>query len=773
MISVGGTALQQATATGTRDATETAWEFATSGCSLFEPKQSWQQGSCPTRTSADVSAVADPNTPVWVYDTFTYGELPTWIQLGGTSVASPIVAAMIALAGGPSSAGTRPRSRRTHIPARFNDVTSGSTADCGNFLCEAGPGYDGPTGLGTPNGIAGFLPAAPGAPEHLRVGAYNGAFDLSWKPPAVNGGAEVTSYRIYRSDYGVTPIATIPASTPSFVDGGLTNGHAYSYQVTAVTAVGEGQPASVSVTPRPLDHAVVLPAGASIVAGGTEDFRVEGFAADGTDLGDLTPGSTFTIDPPGTCTAVSCGSESAGDLTVSATVYSGTPVATATTVLHVQPGPLAEVKVTPSKATIPRHGTMTFSAEGYDQYGNPIGDETPHVAFAIAPNGSCSGATCTAQAAGVHHVSATLPSASVALGWDGHSCAATSIAAECWGSNFYGQLGAGSFEDVDVPTPVAGLGHVTSISAGPGDTCAAAGGVSCWGFDAYGSLGNSASRSSALPLGVPGLTGVSRVSSNLSTCAIALGGALKCWGLNYFGQVGDGTTTDRWTPAAVSGLGSGVTDVSVGYLHACAVTAAGGAKCWGNNWDGELGNGTFGTGDCGCLFETPGDVSGWDARRSGGLGRPRAHVRADDGRWRQVLGRQPVRRARQRHDGHLRVPGRRPGPVERGDPARGRGRLHLRGDGGRRGQVLGARAGGRVGPGHAYHLAGGRRRARSRRRVRLGRLGGRLRRPGRRRRGRLLAGRHDRRRVTGSDADDGLDRRGSGGRQLRRSEGDR
>ena len=607
VISVGGTALQQATATGTRDATETAWEFATSGCSLYEPKQSWQQDACPTRASADVSAVADPNTPVWVYDTFTYGELPTWIQLGGTSVASPIVAAMIALAGGhPSPFLYTPQVTPYAHPGAFNDVTSGSTADCGNLLCEAGPGYDGPTGLGTPNGTAGFLPVAPGVPRRLTAGARDGAVVLSWQPPAVNGGAGIGAYRVYRSDHGATPIADLPAGTLSFDDTGLTNGATYTYHVTVGTVAGEGPAASVSGTPRPLDHLTLSPAGGSIAAGGMQDFHVEGFAADNTDLGDETPVAQFSIEADGTCADASCGSTVAHDYNVTAVVAG----VSGTTVLHVLPGPLAAIKVSPAKATMPRHSTRTFAARGYDQYDNLIGDETPNVVFTIAPNGSCSAGSCTAQAAGVHRVSAAIPATSIAPGWDGHSCATTSIGAECWGTNLWGQVGTGGFEDADLPTPVAGLGHVTSIAAGPGDTCAAAGTVSCWGFDAYGSLGNAESRSSAFPLGVPGLAGVSRVSTNLSTCALALGGALKCWGLNYYGQVGDGTTTNRWTPAAVSGLGSGVTDVSVGYLHACAVTAAGGAKCWGNNWDGELGNGTFGSGDCACLFETPGDVSG-------------------------------------------------------------------------------------------------------------------------------------------------------------------
>ena len=75
------------------------------------------------------------------------------------------------------------------------------------------------------------------------------------------------------------------------------------------------------------------------------------------------------------------------------------------------------------------------------------------------------------------------------------------------------------------------------------------------------------------------------------TCAATSTGALWCWGGNGFGQLGDGTTTDRLTPTAVSGLGSGVAAVGTGYDHACALTATGGASCWGTNTDGQLGDG--------------------------------------------------------------------------------------------------------------------------------------------------------------------------------------
>jgi subtilase family serine protease len=107
---------------------------------------------------ADVAAVADPNTGVAVYDTYKSGG---WLVFGGTSVSSPIVAGVYALAGGGGVYGSHPYLQPQPSPF-LNDVVSGSNGSCGAvgsstyYLCHAGPGYDGPTGLGTPNGFAAF-----------------------------------------------------------------------------------------------------------------------------------------------------------------------------------------------------------------------------------------------------------------------------------------------------------------------------------------------------------------------------------------------------------------------------------------------------------------------------------------------------------------------------------------------------------------------------------------------------------------------------------------
>src|SRR5262249_4934937 len=134
---------------------ETVWSGAGSGCSAYISKPSWQTDArCSRRTVADVAAVADPSIGVAVYD--TYGS-SGWLVFGGTSVSAPIIAGVYALAGNTGSI-TSGSYAYSHTSSLF-DVTSGKNGQCkrsGAYLCAGVPGYDGPTGNGTPNGIGGF-----------------------------------------------------------------------------------------------------------------------------------------------------------------------------------------------------------------------------------------------------------------------------------------------------------------------------------------------------------------------------------------------------------------------------------------------------------------------------------------------------------------------------------------------------------------------------------------------------------------------------------------
>lgn len=178
-----------------------------------------------------------------------------------------------------------------------------------------------------------------------------------------------------------------------------------------------------------------------------------------------------------------------------------------------------------------------------------------------------------------------------------HTCS-LSIAGEawCWGTNTAGQLGNGGSATRRTPIRVSGLESGTSmISAGHEHTCAvtAAGGAVCWGNNEHGQLGNGGSATRRTPVQVSGLdNGVQAISTGRThTCALVLG-AVKCWGSNVYGQLGNGGTATRRTPVRVSGLGSGVKAISVGGYHSCALTGAGSLKCWGRNRRGQLGDGT-------------------------------------------------------------------------------------------------------------------------------------------------------------------------------------
>ena len=157
VTAVGGTSLTKDSSS--RGWSESVWgtsdtEGAGSGCSQDVAKPSWQTDTdCANRMVADVSAVADPATGVAVYQ--TYGG-NGWAVYGGTSASSPIIASVYALAGTPGSNDV-PASYPYAHTGNLNDVTSGSNGSCSpDYYCTAGQGYDGPTGLGTPNGLTAF-----------------------------------------------------------------------------------------------------------------------------------------------------------------------------------------------------------------------------------------------------------------------------------------------------------------------------------------------------------------------------------------------------------------------------------------------------------------------------------------------------------------------------------------------------------------------------------------------------------------------------------------
>jgi hypothetical protein len=185
VTSVGGTTLTQDTS-ASRGWDESAWASGGSGCSTLEPRPSYQLGittDCAMRATADVSADANPASGLAIYDTLGSSG---WEQVGGTSLATPLITSVYAMAGVPAP-GTYPVNYPYHDPNQAKDIfdiTQGSNGACGNVLCTAGAGWDGPTGLGTPDGVAAFS----GGPEGEITGQVTDS--ATGKPVA---GAQVSA----------------------------------------------------------------------------------------------------------------------------------------------------------------------------------------------------------------------------------------------------------------------------------------------------------------------------------------------------------------------------------------------------------------------------------------------------------------------------------------------------------------------------------------------------------------------------------------------------
>jgi alpha-tubulin suppressor-like RCC1 family protein len=181
-----------------------------------------------------------------------------------------------------------------------------------------------------------------------------------------------------------------------------------------------------------------------------------------------------------------------------------------------------------------------------------------------------------------------------------HVCVlTTSGGVRCWGDNQYGQLGDGTQIGRSAPVDVIGLqSGVAAITTSGNHTCAltSAGAVKCWGKNGSGQLGDASTENRLAPVDVVGLgSGVTGISAGSGhTCAVTGAGAVKCWGFNFSGQVGVPVAEDDrvWSvpaPAAVVGLETGAASVVAGSEHSCAITTGGALKCWGSNRNGQLG----------------------------------------------------------------------------------------------------------------------------------------------------------------------------------------
>jgi CSLREA domain-containing protein len=335
VVAVGGTTLQNLNSAGTYPGTgsngEIGWSGSGGGISQIEPEPAFQQSVQSTghRTIPDIAADADPNTGVPVYDPTDSGAATPWTQYGGTSLSSPLMAGMIAIAdqGRVESGGqtfssdqvlTELYSLQKSKPGDFHDILSGNNG------FSAGPGYDYVTGLGTPNGsqlvpdlasfVAANLTSISVTPSLPTVG--EGLTEQFTATGTYSNGStqDITSSVTWAS--ATTAVATINGT-------GLATTHSVGTSVITASLNGITSPGD-TLTSLPLVSVTVAPNNPSVSVFSAVQFTVTGKYSDGSthSLPDTSVAwassttSVATIDTTGLATA-----KAIGTTTITASAY--------------------------------------------------------------------------------------------------------------------------------------------------------------------------------------------------------------------------------------------------------------------------------------------------------------------------------------------------------------------------------------------------------------------------------------------------------------------
>ncbi|MDP9074786.1 MAG: hypothetical protein M3N98_11545, partial [Actinomycetota bacterium] len=425
-----------------------------------------------------------------------------------------------------------------------------SAASCTATMAETAGSHHTVTGnIGTARGTATMTVRA-GPLDHLNLSPHAASIVTGHSQAYAAEGFDV-----YGNDLNAVTGATTFTISPS--DGSCSGAVCTATTAGAHTVTGKDGTATgsetLTVTTGALDHLVVSPPTATIVAGGSQSYTAEGFDASGNDIGAQT-GAVFTISPTdggaSSCTAASCTSTKA-DAAPWKMVAAGE--------FHT--------------VAIKRDGTLwTWGSNATGQ----LGDGTNLSRSAPQQIGV---ATWRMVAAGAGHTLGVQTNGTL---W-------------AWGDNSDGQLGVATPTELDVPTQVGALTTWQSVAAGYYHSLALQndGLLWAWGQSALGQLGDPTFSNTSIPERVGSDTWQSVTAGYGHTVGVKTDGTLWAWGYNVYGQLGDGSTTTRRSPVQIGGLG--VTNwqaAGAGYGHTVAVRTDGTAWAWGLNATGQLGDGT-------------------------------------------------------------------------------------------------------------------------------------------------------------------------------------
>lgn len=480
----------------------------------------------------------------------------------------------------------------------------------------------------------------PPAPTNLTAVSESGpAANLAWTDNSTNE----TGFKLEWSSDGATwySLTSVGASVTQYTDTVVVVGNTYYYRVYAYNSYGNStysNTAQVTVTSAGSAWtASFLGAGGYHACAVTDSGGVKCWGVNGN--GQLGNGSTTG---PGTCTYYDTASTETTTLACGMTPVDVSSLSSG--VAKVVSGGYFSCALTTAG------GVKCWGSNLYGQLGN---GSTTASSVPVNVSGLTSGVT--ALSAGMNHVCALMSAGGVKC-WgnneygklgDGSStgpqtcndgtnnvaCSQTPVnvsgltgavtvvsagleftcglisggTIECWGRNTWGSLGDGSTTDSTYPVSVIEIvSGATALSSSPNGyfSCAVVSGAAkCWGSNDYDSLGvsnstteycNGSDPCSKIPINVTGLTtGVTGLSAGTyHACALVTGGGVKCWGYNSDGELGNGGTIDSYTPVNAVGLTSGAAQISMGFFFSCARTTMSALKCWGNNFWGQIGDGT-------------------------------------------------------------------------------------------------------------------------------------------------------------------------------------